>query len=482
MSENINIASSYSTVAVRTAAAEALTAGQILLRLGVVADGNSEAARPAGLMMALINGRSEMSLPLAGELGLLLQQQESDETQLAAGLMKMLAQYGGRADGEAHAVRDLARWLGGLLAQGKGEASASLTEKQSASVLRQLGQGNFSEPVKVALEQLLQTLRQSGAPLAQSNINDGLQTLLQQVRQETNMAHGQNLDALFTRNLAEFALRLYQQQGEDSARQMQYGHLVQARQQSSGQQQQRQQRSEEETEEPEASAAVDGVRSALSTSTRAQAYSLQTATATDSLVTTRSGTAALNAAVSVSVTSGNAASATSGISLYAGDSVFSYGLSVLFIFMQMLADQANGSYADMESNSKISRDAQQYATAVDGILANVAAKGDTNATGVLPDDVRQYIEDNFMEISGVCGYDSDGKWGWTKDTSSFNQGELTAIKGALDNVANRASDFISTAQLQLQKMMQTYNVCVSLINSLQTMLADMNKTIAQGIR
>ncbi|WPM86102.1 hypothetical protein QNH14_14260 [Apirhabdus apintestini] len=56
------------------------------------------------------------------------------------------------------------------------------------------------------------------------------------------------------------------------------------------------------------------------------------------------------------------------------------------------------------------------------------------------------------------------------------------MKGALDNIGNRASDFISTAQLQLQKMMQTYNVCVSLINSLQSMLSDMNKTIAQGIR
>jgi len=49
-------------------------------------------------------------------------------------------------------------------------------------------------------------------------------------------------------------------------------------------------------------------------------------------------------------------------------------------------------------------------------------------------------------------------------------------------VSNRASDFVSQSQLQLQKIMQTYNVTVSLVNSMQTMLAEMNKSIAQNIR
>ncbi|WP_275065930.1 hypothetical protein [Aeromonas salmonicida] len=34
----------------------------------------------------------------------------------------------------------------------------------------------------------------------------------------------------------------------------------------------------------------------------------------------------------------------------------------------------------------------------------------------------------------------------------------------------------------MQKTMQSYNVCVSLINSMQTLLAEMNKSIAQNIR
>ena len=64
----------------------------------------------------------------------------------------------------------------------------------------------------------------------------------------------------------------------------------------------------------------------------------------------------------------------------------------------------------------------------------------------------------------------------------LDQGKLKAVKSALETVSNRASDFVSQSQLQLQKIMQTYNVTVSLLNSMQTMLAEMNKSIAQNIR
>ncbi|MFW7522861.1 secretion protein EspA [Vibrio ostreicida] len=66
--------------------------------------------------------------------------------------------------------------------------------------------------------------------------------------------------------------------------------------------------------------------------------------------------------------------------------------------------------------------------------------------------------------------------------AGLDQGKLKAVKSALDTVSNRASDFVSQSQLQLQKLMQTYNVTVSLLNSMQTMLAEMNKSIAQNIR
>ena len=168
--------------------------------------------------------------------------------------------------------------------------------------------------------------------------------------------------------------------------------------------------------------------------------------------------------------------------LLKGDSVFSGGLMTLYMFMQMVSDQANGKYASMNEASEKSRAAQSHLTAVDSLIAAVSAKGDNKATGSLPEEVQKYIEENHLEIPGVCGYGADGKWAWTADANKLDQAKLNAVKGSLENVANRASDFVSSSQLQLQKLMQTYNVSVSLINSMQTMLADMNKTIAQGIR
>lgn len=167
--------------------------------------------------------------------------------------------------------------------------------------------------------------------------------------------------------------------------------------------------------------------------------------------------------------------------LLKGDSVFSGGLMTLYMFMEMLSEQANGKYAAMNEASEKSRAAQQHLTAVDALIAAVSAKGDNKATGELPDAIKQYIEENHLEIAGVCGYEY-GEWKWTAEPGKLNQAQLNAVKGSLENVANRASDFVSSSQLQLQKLMQTYNVSVSLINSLQSMLADMNKTIAQGIR
>lgn len=431
-----------------------MTAAQIMAQLNLA---TGSAQLPAGQMISLLTN-GEAPAQLLASLNTLLQQSGGDAA-LASGLTALLSQYGGAPSQTlAPSIQSLAAWLGTQLSQVSDDGSRTALEKQCVTLLRQLSQGNGSDAVKQALTNVLQGLRQSSSPLTQTTADDSLQTLLQQVRQESS-AQGQSQDVQFTRNVTEFALRLNQQIAEDAARQQMAGGQVTARQQG---EQSRQQQNEEEQEEADETNVppVSALRSAASSPAAARATSM---------------------IIGGTTSSSRSVSNSSGISLYEGDSVFSYGLDVLFTFMQMLSDQANSSYAAMQENSTKSRDAQGHASTVDGILANVAAKGDSNATDDLPDDVKKYIEDNHLEISGVCGYGSDGKWVWTKG-SGYNQGELAAIKGALDNVANRASDFISTSQLQLQKMMQTYNVCVSLINSLQTMLADMNKTIAQGIR
>lgn len=200
---------------------------------------------------------------------------------------------------------------------------------------------------------------------------------------------------------------------------------------------------------------------------------------------------------SVSAENSNApTSAMNPSSLLSGDSVFSGGLTTLYMFMQMLSDQASGKYAAMNESSEQSRTTQQHLTAIDALIA-AASKGGDGALQNLPDEVIRFIEDNNIQIPGVY---EDGGWiGKGKISYYFGNGPsladyddradfkldlagLNAVKSSMDNFANRASDFVSSSQLQLQKIMQTYNVNVSLINSMQTMLADMNKTIAQGIR
>ncbi|AQS36196.1 type III secretion system translocon protein, EspA family [Shewanella psychrophila] len=162
-----------------------------------------------------------------------------------------------------------------------------------------------------------------------------------------------------------------------------------------------------------------------------------------------------------------------------GDSVLSGGISVLYMFMNLLSELADAKYSQMQQKADVSRQAQDMANQVDEVIAEVS-KGDDKATGKLPDGVVKYMHDNGFTIDGMtidkymAKNDPNGK--------GLDKGKLQAVKASLESVSNRASDFVSQSQLQLQKIMQTYNVTVSLLNSMQTMLAEMNKSIAQNIR
>ena len=91
------------------------------------------------------------------------------------------------------------------------------------------------------------------------------------------------------------------------------------------------------------------------------------------------------------------------------------------------------------------------------------------------------MEQNDIKVGGDKTID-DYLGGDPAHPKQLDKGGLDAVKSALENESNRASDYVSQSQLQLQKVMQTYNVTVSLINSMQTMLEEMNKSIAQNIR
>jgi secreted effector protein SseB len=56
------------------------------------------------------------------------------------------------------------------------------------------------------------------------------------------------------------------------------------------------------------------------------------------------------------------------------------------------------------------------------------------------------------------------------------------VKAALESDSGRSSDFVQQGQLQIQQILQTFNIATQMANSLQSMGAEMNKGIASSIR
>ncbi|POA98793.1 secretion protein EspA [Chromobacterium sinusclupearum] len=236
-----------------------------------------------------------------------------------------------------------------------------------------------------------------------------------------------------------------------------------------------------------------------------------------------------------------------------GDSIMSQGISVLYKFMSLFSDLAQGKYDQMSAKADRARDSQQAANQVDAILSKLVNAGDK---APLPPEVIQYLKDHNIAVGGKSiddylkannpalpfldklrekiaqagpegmrsdswqdvvsymdehGIKVDGQkcadyiWGLpevgqrsyqnisrehmqhiadvlVEASGGLGKGQLNEIKGALETDSGRCSDFVTQAQLQIQKTMQSYNVCVSLINSMQSLLAEMNKSISQNIR
>ncbi|RLV59787.1 secretion protein EspA [Parashewanella curva] len=159
-----------------------------------------------------------------------------------------------------------------------------------------------------------------------------------------------------------------------------------------------------------------------------------------------------------------------------GDSVFSNGINTLYNNMNMFSEQANDKYKMITERANFSRDAHNMSNEVDEQIANLSHQGE-NATVSLQPDILDFAHQASLTVDGM-GIDDYLK----KHGGKLNHIQLTAVKNALDTASNKASDFVSQQQLQLQKILQTYNVLVSMINHIQTLLSEMNKNIAQNIR
>lgn len=156
------------------------------------------------------------------------------------------------------------------------------------------------------------------------------------------------------------------------------------------------------------------------------------------------------------------------------DDIFSIGLKVLYSFLDVLSNIASTNFKAMQARSKYANDTQDMSNRVDEIIAK-AAKGDDKTKEPLPDSVIDFMRKNGITVDGM----SIDKY-LSEHGPKLDKGQLQAVKAALDNEKNRATDTMSQDQLQLQKIMQSYNVCSNNISTLQTGLKDLLMTIARN--
>ncbi|MEW9890218.1 MAG: hypothetical protein AB2989_04870 [Candidatus Symbiodolus clandestinus] len=155
------------------------------------------------------------------------------------------------------------------------------------------------------------------------------------------------------------------------------------------------------------------------------------------------------------------------------DQVFGPGLGVLRQYMQLLTQLANEHHQKMKEHGDIANEAQEMVTETNALIAEIDSKEKQGGSVHLTDKLREYLLEH-PEWRGDIGF-NDGEGDWNKK-------ELTKVLGVVQKYATENSDANSRYQSQIQKTMQTYNVTVSLMNSLQTMLGDMTKQFAQATR
>ena len=170
-----------------------------------------------------------------------------------------------------------------------------------------------------------------------------------------------------------------------------------------------------------------------------------------------------------------------------GDPVFSDFKDMFFDWMNLIQTQMQDVYNQMETSNARARESTQAANEVDAAIAKITAATGDGSTADLPPDVIQYMRDH--NISVTVG--SDGKPQSIddflksighSDGKGISKGDLDSIKAALTADASSGSDKSSTLQLQGQKIMQNWTLCINAISSAQQSQNETMKGVVQGVR
>ncbi len=167
-----------------------------------------------------------------------------------------------------------------------------------------------------------------------------------------------------------------------------------------------------------------------------------------------------------------------------GEPVLTGGIAAMYVLMEAYANLATRKYDEIVKRSHVARDLQNYVGDVDVALAKLIKPEDKS--GALNIGLIEYMQKNGILVEGEGGTKTVteylGRNPVNNQIQGLNQAQLKTIRTALDGAANRASDMGTQAQLIIQKVTQSYNVAVNMINSLQSMLHKDNEMIAGGMR
>lgn len=155
-------------------------------------------------------------------------------------------------------------------------------------------------------------------------------------------------------------------------------------------------------------------------------------------------------------------------------SMFSNGLMTMQAIMLQLTQSGNDLFSQMNKKSQQARDAQDQANAVESLIAKLDKPTDKQE---LSAQIEQFMKNNKITVDGKSIENF-----LTEKNRKLDKGDLMSIKSALESVSGRASDFNQQNQLKLQQVMQNYSTSSQLMQSVQSMLAEMTKGTAAAIR
>ncbi|QAU24330.1 secretion protein EspA [Dyella sp. M7H15-1] len=167
-----------------------------------------------------------------------------------------------------------------------------------------------------------------------------------------------------------------------------------------------------------------------------------------------------------------------------GDAVFTPFKNMFFDWMNLIQTQMQDVFNQMETSNARARESTRIANLVDAAIAKIIK---ADGTADLPTEVVEYMYNHGITVT----VGSDGKPMNIKDFlasighengAGISKGDLDSIKSALTADASAGSDKSSTLQLQGQKIMQNWNLCINAISSGQQSQNEALKGVVQGVR